>query len=307
MITAAFAVRRLALVGAIVFTLLLASGSDAQAGGRAFRAWTELMTAIERVCMDGIRLGMADTYGHKHKLVFVDEGQGVPTNDSPNVGTLGEIELDQKSNGSFPNPYCNNPIPTNSNGFNVNFCRGTIPVYWNREFPVGERLDLFVYKFDDKKGYIQHDDNTFPIKDALVVSDCTVDDITTGVVQTGPETTATVVAGALVFQARAFDPNWGPSDGDGIESVEMNLVESNGNIVHKQTERAAPYCLFGGNNPCPNWVFQDHGYRWPNGQPINSGRLTLQATAKRHDGGSETVKVDIQLLAKSLFLPLIQR
>lgn len=313
MIAAAFTVRRLVLVGAIAFTLLLVSGSDAQAGGRAFRAWTEFMTAIERVCKDGIRLGIADTYGHKHALVFVIEGQGEPTLTSPRVGGKEEIVLDEKEpdgpDGSFPNVYCT-PVPENSNGFDVNFCKGTIPVLWNRQLAVGDRLDLYVYRFDENNDeYVQHDDNTFPLGDDLVVSDCTVDDIETGVVQTGPNTTATTVSKALVFQARAFDPNWGSSDGDGIKNVQMSLVQPNGTTVYERTEFGPAYCLFGGNNPCVTWVFEDHGNRWPNGQPIQSGRLLLRATANRHDGGSETVtaEVDIRLPGRSLYLPFIQR
>ena len=80
----------------------------------------------------------------------------------------------------------------------------------------------------------------------------------------------------LNFRVEAYDQEVGNKDGAGIKTVEFHILDNNGNEVLKQVEQNAPYCSFGGDSPCPVWVFKQHGNKWPNGQPIQNGTHTLQ-------------------------------
>lgn len=80
----------------------------------------------------------------------------------------------------------------------------------------------------------------------------------------------------LNFRVEAYDPEVGNKDGAGIKTVEFHILDNNGNEVLKQVEQNAPYCSFGGDSPCPVWVFRQQGNKWPSGQPIQNGTYTLQ-------------------------------
>jgi hypothetical protein len=51
------------------------------------------------------------------------------------------------------------------------------------------------------------------------------------------------------FQAQVWDPRVGTNDGDGIEQVEFEILDENGNSVHKRVEKRSGYCPFGGGEP----------------------------------------------------------
>ncbi len=100
----------------------------------------------------------------------------------------------------------------------------------------------------------------------------------------------------LVFRVVAYELSVGGNDGDGIERVEMRLLDPDGRVVHERTERTAGYCLFGGGEPdCTIWQFARNNYRWPNGAPIVSGLHTLQATAYARGGGVARVEAQVQI------------
>jgi hypothetical protein len=76
----------------------------------------------------------------------------------------------------------------------------------------------------------------------------------------------------IVFQAEVFDDQIGTNDGDGIENVTFAISDSEGNLVHEQTENNAGYCAFGGGEPeCQVWSFAGNSYQWPSGAPITPG------------------------------------
>jgi hypothetical protein len=81
---------------------------------------------------------------------------------------------------------------------------------------------------------------------------------------------------SLTFQVEAYDPEVGSKDGAGIKNVEFHFLDNNGNEMWKQVEQMVPYCSFGGDSPCPVWVFKARGNKWPSGQPIQNGTYTLQ-------------------------------
>jgi hypothetical protein len=103
---------------------------------------------------------------------------------------------------------------------------------------------------------------------------------------------------SLTFEVQAYDPKVGNKDGDGIKDVEFRIRDNNDNEVLKQVEQKVPYCSFGGDNPCPVWVFAVHGNKWPNGQPIKSGTYTLQVNIHAQNSDRDMdfdTQFDIQL------------
>jgi len=112
----------------------------------------------------------------------------------------------------------------------------------------------------------------------------------------------------LVFRVVAYDPSAGDNDGDGIDRVEMRVLDPDGRVVHERTERTAGYCLFGGGEPdCTVWQFARNNYRWPDGAPIASGLHTLQATAYARGGGAARVEAQISLELTQDRPPLVVR
>jgi hypothetical protein len=77
----------------------------------------------------------------------------------------------------------------------------------------------------------------------------------------------------IVFQLLVRDPDFGPHDGAGINSVEITIYDPNGLVVQTRTEQNAPYCSFGNDRPeCPAWNFAAHGNLWPNGIAVCRGQ-----------------------------------
>jgi hypothetical protein len=81
------------------------------------------------------------------------------------------------------------------------------------------------------------------------------------------------------FQALAWDPEVGTSDGDGINRVRFEIIgpSPSTNTRHTQSEYSAGYCTFGGNNPC-NQMSQSLWDSLPN------GTYTIRAQARANDG-----------------------
>lgn len=89
----------------------------------------------------------------------------------------------------------------------------------------------------------------------------------------------------MSFQVIACSPDCkSKGDGSGIVSVDFEFYKGTTHKradlkgkkpVYKTTEHNKPYCAFGGDNPCPIWVFSEHSGKWPNGANIDSGDYTL--------------------------------
>jgi len=116
------------------------------------------------------------------------------------------------------------------------------------------------------------------------------------IAQTGPGTTDSAIFGALIFQVEAFDPNIGNNDGDGIENVDLEIFDPDGNRVYRRTEGSAHYCAFAGGEPDCNVFTFAIGDAWPDdGPPVQLGRHTLLGTVHAQDGRSKTVAVEIDI------------
>jgi hypothetical protein len=112
------------------------------------------------------------------------------------------------------------------------------------------------------------------------------DDLQGEIMQTGRNNNSDEVRDALVFRVRANDPRVGDRDGDGIDRVELQVVDRNGRVVASRRENNAGYCAFGGGEPnCNVYVFSRNNNRWPNGDRIRRGEeYTLRAAIFSDDG-----------------------
>ncbi len=138
---------------------------------------------------------------------------------------------------------------------------------------------------------------------SLSVSGCNVNELKVTVAQVGPDSDAATVTDALVFEVHANDPNWGPDNGDGIQRVDMSILDANGTVLYARSHvtynspPAPVYCAWGDYSACGAWVFKDKYNLWPNGQPIQNGAHTLKAVVTGHDGNTKTITqaIDVQL------------
>jgi len=92
--------------------------------------------------------------------------------------------------------------------------------------------------------------------------------------------------GQMALRVEVFDTRVGRTDGDGIATVTFSLIDSfSGEPVYSNVEEAAPFCLFGGNEPrCTTLVFAQTGLRWPNGEPIYNDTYTAQIDILARNG-----------------------
>jgi hypothetical protein len=86
------------------------------------------------------------------------------------------------------------------------------------------------------------------------------------------------------FRAIAYDPEVGTNDGDGITSLDFNIVLINGSGTygHNRNDTEAPYCAYGGTEVCPTI---------PNWDSMEPGTYRLTATAHAAAKPSVTVNV----------------
>ena len=96
----------------------------------------------------------------------------------------------------------------------------------------------------------------------------------------------------ISFELVVFDPDAGKSNGAGITSVDMSVVDPSGATVFTRTENNPRYCAFGGGEPdCTIWNFSEHGDAWPAGTPVCAGDgyqalMTVNATDAKKDGAT---------------------
>ncbi len=91
----------------------------------------------------------------------------------------------------------------------------------------------------------------------------------------------------LDYQVSVSGEGVNDANGDGIDRVEMFVVDFNGNVVSAQTERNPQYCGFGDdglNTPCHVWNFLQRQGGWPNGAPVYPTQYILRAIAYAKDG-----------------------
>jgi hypothetical protein len=113
--------------------------------------------------------------------------------------------------------------------------------------------------------------------------------------EVGPGSTALEVNGQIVFQVAAWDPTVGTNNGDGIDAINLTVVDGTG-IVYAREERMAAYCAFAGGEPdCNIYDYATAGYVWQSGAPVVSGAHALFADVIASDGRRVTWRWDIEV------------
>ncbi len=106
-----------------------------------------------------------------------------------------------------------------------------------------------------------------------------------------------VFRGRIALRVEVFDPQRGEKDGDGIQSVTFSIIDNETNdVVYQNQEAAAPYCLFGSNDPlCALLIFAQNNFRWPNGNPIYDGNYTARIVIHPQYGEDATWNFNFSL------------
>jgi len=144
----------------------------------------------------------------------------------------------------------------------------------------------------------------------LDIEDCQINPgLVAHIAQIGIQNTTRIVTDTLVYEVRTYDPNLGTNNGDGIAQVEMKIIDPSSGlevyaIDHSQTDIGDPttpisptvgveYCAF--SQDCDPWVFSEHDYTWPNGEPIENGSYLLRATVSTPDNSRMVVQSLIEI------------
>ena len=134
------------------------------------------------------------------------------------------------------------------------------------------------------------------------IQDCDINPwLVADVAQIGVENTTRSVTDTLVFEARAYDPDVGADNGDGIARTEMQIIDmATGEQVHAVVHtNAIPMlgnkatCAF--SSDCGPWVFSQHNYTWPSGEPVTGGSYLLRATISTPDDTRKVIQTQIEL------------
>ena len=101
-------------------------------------------------------------------------------------------------------------------------------------------------------------------------------------------------------------------NGAGIKSVAMTLIDPFGTAVYSHVDSSPPYCLFGETEAgrCQSWLFADHNYTWPGGQPVAPGIHRVRASVDGYYSNDETTEwaIDVQRTywQELRYLPLVE-
>ena len=118
----------------------------------------------------------------------------------------------------------------------------------------------------------------------VTIDNCSIaPSLVVAISQIGEKSTTATVTDSLVFETRAYDPTLGVSNGDGIDSVRMSVIDSvtgedvfwGPPIAPSAVVTETTFCLF--SEECAPYVFADNEYAWPNGTPIVDGAYLLRS------------------------------
>jgi formylglycine-generating enzyme required for sulfatase activity len=136
----------------------------------------------------------------------------------------------------------------------------------------------------------------------LDIDDCHINPwLVVNIAQIGPQATTRRITDALVYEVRAYDPEVGTENGDGIATVEMKILDleegtevySSERLSGLSAETGVVYCAF--SEECEPWVFSQNNYSWPDGEPVRSGRYLLRATVSTPDNTRMVAQTEIEV------------
>ncbi len=78
-----------------------------------------------------------------------------------------------------------------------------------------------------------------------------------------------------LFQVQVFKNGVEINETNGVQPISFTVTKDDV-IVYNSIESIAAFCIFGGNEPCNNWVFENGALRWTSGgAPVESGEYKL--------------------------------
>ena len=78
-----------------------------------------------------------------------------------------------------------------------------------------------------------------------------------------------------LFQVQVFRNGVEIGENDGVEPIPFTVTRDD-EIVYSVVEGVADYCIFGGNGPCNEWVFEGGVLKWTSGgTPVESGEYKV--------------------------------
>ncbi len=91
----------------------------------------------------------------------------------------------------------------------------------------------------------------------------------------------------LPYQASVSGSGVNGETGQGIDHVDLFVVQYNGEIVSATREKFAPYCGFADevqNTTCRIWNFKQRGGKWQSGAPVHLTQYLVRVIAYAQDG-----------------------
>lgn len=171
------------------------------------------------------------------------------------------------------------------------------PGDYRKRFNNADRLlaivDRTLTEHSELAVYLQRNLTNYPNLQAMSLDVLFID-----LVQIGPGVTDKAITDSLIFQIEAYDPFVGNRNGDGIDSVDMYLFESDGTLVYNTSELSGPYCFFGdqGENPvCNVWNISANANRWPDGSRVQNDAYTLIAVANASRGITSELEIPVEI------------
>jgi hypothetical protein len=89
------------------------------------------------------------------------------------------------------------------------------------------------------------------------------------------------------FEAVAYDPFYGLSNGDGVSKVQFQIYDPSNDLILDHTETQEAYCAFSGGAPCPDWKkWSGSDFSSKNWKDLDNGTYTLRVRAQWQQNGS---------------------
>lgn len=212
-------------------------------------------------------------------------------------------------------------------GDGAGLCADLLRVYWKEPLPPGTTINIsYSAAYDDGEWYSME-----PSCDAADPTSCitdkqaVVDDCRVGSNRIQPRISnlassqSSTGTGSLAVAIEAEDLEFPLPEvanisvnGAGIKSVAMTLIDPFGTAVYSHVDSSPPYCLFGETEAgrCQSWLFADHNYTWPGGQPVAPGIHRVRASVDGYYSNDETTEwaIDVQRTywQELRYLPLVE-
>ncbi len=81
----------------------------------------------------------------------------------------------------------------------------------------------------------------------------------------------------------------------GVNSVNYQIFNPQGILVHEQTENNFPFCMFGDSGVCTQFLFAESGGVWPNGEVLERGQHRIDVLVTGSDGATTAMSTSLFL------------